>query len=150
MDAYQPPNSDLTIDNKRPFKPVKAVLYGLSIAFFLTTIVSTIVFVVLGIISGVDVGNEDALNTLFASNPLFLFIDIALTGVILYFAGSVVGKHTRGKEIKYAIIVSALLLIIITPLFVLTESFSTYPMWYNLSSFIIIPVGIYFGAKSKI
>jgi len=116
MDAYQPPSSDLTIDNKRPFKPVKAVLYGLSIAFFLTTIVSTIVFVV----------------------------------GILYFAGSVVGKHTRGKEIKYAIIVSALLLIIITPLFVLTESFSTYPMWYNLSSFIIIPVGIYFGAKSKI
>ena len=64
MDAYQPPNSDLTIDNKRPFKPVKAVLYGLSIALFLTTIVSTIVFVVLGIISGIDMGNEDALNTL--------------------------------------------------------------------------------------
>ena len=150
MDVYQTPDSDLTIDNKRPFKPVKAVLYGLSIAFFLTTIVSTIVFVALGIISGVDVGNEDALNALFANNPLFLFIDIALTGGILYFAGSVVGKHTGGKEIKYSIIVSALLLIIITPLFVLTESFSTYPMWYNLSSFIIIPIGIYFGAKSKI
>jgi len=56
MDAYQPPSSDLTIDNKRPFKPVKAVLYGLSIAFFLTTIVSTIVFVALGIINGVDMG----------------------------------------------------------------------------------------------
>ena len=150
MDAYQAPNSDLTTDNKKPFKPVKAVLYGLSISLFLTTVVSTIVFVSLGIINGVDMSNEDALNTLFASNPLFMFVDVVLTGWILYFAGSVVGKHTRGKEIKYAIIVSVLLLIIITPILFLTESFSTYPIWYNLSSFIIIPVGIYFGAKSKI
>ena len=150
MDAYQAPNSDLTTDNKRLFKPVKAVLYGLSIAFFLTTIVSTIVVIALGIISGADMSNEGAVNTLFAGNPLFMFIDLVLSGWILYFAGSVVGKHTQGKEIKYAIIVSALMLIIVTPLFVLTESFSTYPMWYSLSSLVIVPVGIYFGAKSKI
>jgi len=150
MDVYQTPNSHLTIDNKRPFKPVKAVLYGLSISLFLTTLVSTIFVVALGIISGADMSNENSVNALFASNPLFMFIDLALCGWILYFAGSVVGKHTRGKEIKYAIIISVLLLIIITLLFVLTEYFSTYPMWYNLSSFIIIPVGIYFGAKSKI
>lgn len=149
MEAYKAPDSDLTTNHKRPFKPVKAILYGLSISIILTTIVSVIALVIFGFVSGVDFTNEDTFNLLYTNN-LFMFIDVILTVWVLYFSGTVVGKYTPGKEVVFAIIVSVLTLIIFAALFLMTESFSTYPIWYNLSSFVVIPVGIYFGAKSKI
>jgi len=76
-----------------------------------------------------------------------MLVDLVISTSICYFAGIVVGRHTPGKEYRYAIIVC-----IITLAFYLLLEFSgdsnySYPLWFNLLTYFLTPAAILFGAR---
>ena len=150
MDAYKTPEADLATSKAPVFKPVKAILYGLSVSIILAFIVGIIESVLFGIVMGVDMADEGAFSSALASSTAFLAGDTILSALVLYFAGKVVAKHVPGKEIKYGMILTILTLAIYLPIFVATDSYSIYPIWYNLIAFVVIVLAIYLGAISRV
>jgi len=146
MDAYKTPDSNLETNETLHFKPIKAVLFGLLIAIVLGLIVSTITALTIAVFEGIDLSNQDELEKYLASNYYYLLIDILITFFVLYWAGTVVKKYVPGKEKLYAMIVTALTVIIIALMLFMYGSYEMYPIWYNFTSILSIPIAIYWGA----
>lgn len=148
MDVYKTPKADLSAKGEKQFKPVRAVLFGLGISIILASAISTIYGIVLALALGLDFSNQEAFESELTNNLLFQIGDVVISGLILYFAGRVVGKRTPGKEVKYGIIVSTITFAIYLPLFFATDTFSVWPLWYNLLGIFVIFFAIILGAKS--
>ena len=68
----------------------------------------------------------------------------------MYYAGTVVKKFTPSQEAKFGAIVSTLTFLIYVLLFIGSNSFSEFPVWYNVAVFTSIVVALNYGAKHKI
>ncbi len=145
MDIYNTPESNLDNNEKLLIKPVRAIIYGLLIAVVLTQIVSGLEVVILGVMTNIDFNNEKEFQSIFVNNPLFLYIDLFVSAVVLYLAGIVVSKHTPTKEIKYLSIVAILTFIYYSYALYASGSFDLYPVYYNIATIIIIPAAIIMG-----
>lgn len=144
MDAYRTPASGLHTENQRVSKPISGILIGLCFTILLTTLTSSIMAVVFAasLDAGVTIEN---LNSEIAKNSIYLLADLAVSSIVIFFAGRAIGKRTPGKEIHYGIILSVITLLIYLPMFWYTNALITYPIWYNLlvlfSLFLILPLG---------
>jgi len=147
LDAYKTPTSDLNTDIKI-FSPAKAIIYGLCISVILTSIASMIEGIAFGFVLGVDFSDESAFESALANSMVFMVFDIAMSALILFFAGKSVGKRVQGQEAKYGVIVYLLTFAIYLPLFIISDAFTIWPIWYNFISLIVVLSAIYFGAKS--
>ena len=148
MDPYKTPTADLTTETQKPYKPVKAVLYGLSISIIITAIVSMVEGIGFGIALGVNFDDQDAFESALANSTAFMVTDVFVSTIVFYFAGRVVGKYVPGKELKYGIIVTVVTLAVYLPLLIDSDAFSSYPVWYNLLGLVVLLVVIPFGAIS--
>lgn len=149
MDVYKSPDSDVDMNSGNKFKPVKAILLGLLISVILVMIVSVIESIVFAIALGADLTNESSLNEVLTNSKLFLVTDLVLTALILFFAGVVVRKYTPNKEVLFGLILSSLTLAIYLPLALSSNTFSDYPLWYNILTLIIIYAAVFMGAKPR-
>ena len=150
MDIYEAPKSDLTQLEALKIKPIKAILIGLLISIVLTQIVSAIEVIIFGLQTNLDFSNEKEYQLLFVNNPLFLYIDLFLSAIVLFFSGVVVSKYTPTKEIKYISIVTILTFSFYLYSFYASNSFETYPLWFNVTALIVIPASILFGGITNI
>ncbi len=149
MDAYKTPDSNVNTSYKRPFKPIKAVLLGLSISIILLIIVSVVFAVLFSISVGVDFNEVDAFEKLVTTHTPYLILDLLLSAVLYYFSGIVVGKNTPEKEYKYAIIVSIVTLTFFIIINVISDTGSQMPLWSEILNYLIVPVAILSGARSS-
>ena len=147
MDAYKTPAADLNASIKI-FSPVKAIVYGLCISIILASIASIIESIAFGFALGLDFTDESAFESALADSIVFMTFDIAMSALICFFAGKTVGKRVQGQEAKYGAIVSLLTISIYLPLFIISDAFTIWPIWYNFFSFAVVLSAIYFGAKS--
>jgi len=147
MEAYKAPKSDLTTNEKMPSKPVKAILFGLSVSIILTMIVSVIIGIGFGFLAGINFENENEFETMLTTNPAYMILDIIITASILYLAGTVVRKYAPEKELIFGTILTVLTLLIIAYMFYAFGSFTTYPLWYSVATLLIIPVSILYGSR---
>lgn len=148
MDVYKTPEAVLNTSENIVFSPFKAIMFGLCISIILASIVSMIESIAFGIVLGVDFNDQSSFESALANSTVFLVVDIVVSSFILFFAGKSVGRRVPGKEEKYGIIVSLLTLFIYLPLYVVSDAFSVWPIWYNLMSLTVVLSAIYFGAKS--
>lgn len=147
MDAYKTPASNLYIENERPYKPVAGILIGLCFSVLLMHLSSTIIAIIFGALSGEAI-TEENFSSMLAGSNLYLLADTVVSAVVLFFAGRAIGKRTKGKEIKFAIILALITLSIYLPIYIFSNAFIEYPVWYNLIAFISTVVIVPFGAKS--
>lgn len=84
-----------------------------------------------------------------ANNSLFMLSDTILGSIVLFFGGRAAGKRTPGKELKFGVILAIITVIVYLIFMIATESFKTYPLIYNLATFVIAAIAIPYGAKSS-
>jgi magnesium-transporting ATPase (P-type) len=152
MDAYKTPNSNLEPQPERPFRPIKALVYGLLISVGVLLVVSAIEMFIVALLNHEllsTLQNEDEINQFFAQNTLFLAVDLVISFVILYLAGTMIGRYATGYEWKFAVILALLTLCIHLIFYNLNENDDVFPMWYSLAGFASIFVAILWGAKAK-
>lgn len=147
MDIYKTPEADVEIETGRKFKPIKAIILGLLVSVVLSTIVSMVEVIVGAMIFGVNLHNQESINAMLNTNTKFQIIDTAITLLVMFFAGSVVGKYAVGKEILFGLIVASITFGIALYIAIHSGGLSTGPEWYNVTSFLIIFIGIYFGSR---
>lgn len=147
MDAYKTPESDVELNPGRDFKPIKAIILGLLVSVVLSFVVSIIEGVIAGIILRVDLFSEHDLDAALSQNTTFLLTDVLITALLLFFAGRVVRKYTPRKEILFGFILSCLTFAVFLPIALSSNTFTTYPLWYNAASLLVIFVGVYLGAR---
>jgi len=143
MDVYKTPNSELIDDNNRPYKPVKGILVGLSYTIVLAMIAS----VVLIFVFGFDLTSPN-LESEMANSGFFMLSDTIIGAIVLFFGGRAVGKRTPGKELKFGVILAIITTVIYLIVMIPAESFKTYPLIYNLATFVITAIAIPYGSKS--
>ena len=152
MSIYKTPDADVELVEEKKPQPFKAIIYGRLVSVVLIVIASGIQGVAFTLINFEDVmafeSPEDAKNY-FTGNLSFLIIDIVVSFLILYFAGTRVRKYARGQEIKYALVLSVLTFLIHLTFFIYKNSFFDYPLWYNASLLLIIFMGIFGGARPE-
>ena len=149
MDAYKSPESNIEVVPEPVCKPVNAVVYGLLISIGLVLFVSIIEGIVFLAMLGPETISEGDLNLLLANSVPFLVTDSIMSAAIMYYAGTSVRKHAVGKEIKFGRIVSLVTFAFFLPIYISTDSLTTYPLWYNLFIFSAIFWAIQLGAKPK-
>ena len=149
MDAYKTPASDLEEGQQRAIKPVKAIVYGLLISIVLTSIASMLEGIIFGIALGVNLQDEAQFTSVLANNLGFLLFDLIMTFALLYYAGTRARKYAPSKEVFYGVVLAVITFAIYLLIFVLSDSFSLYPLWYNLLSLIVVFTAILYGAKPK-
>lgn len=151
MDPYQTPHADLSNPAQRPFRPVKAVVYGLCIAILGVMFASVIVTIAFGVEQGVDFSDVDAVETVLANSTGFMITDLIVSASLFYLAGRVVGRQVPGRELTYGIIVTLIASGIYLSLLIDAETFSRYPAWYNFFSvlffFLVLPIAARSVAK---
>ena len=149
MEAYKTPVSDVEVSAVGEFRPARAVIYGLLVTIVLGGIVSLILGAVFAVVEAESFTTEAEMAAALAGNAPFLLADIVLTVIILYIAGVVVRKYAVGHEIKYALIVCGITLLVFFPMFVISEGIEIYPFWYNAISFMAIPIVLIIAAKPR-
>jgi len=149
MDAYKTPDSNSQPpSDERQLKPINAVFYGLLISIVMTIIVSIVEGIVLGIAVATTQGVERLKEDFIANNSVFLLIDIIVTFACLFYAGKVTGRFAPRQEIKFGLIVSVITFIVYFIIYSSADSTTTYPSWYNITSFMIIFIAILMGSYS--
>lgn len=146
MDVYKSPKADVS-DNKKEFAPVKAVLLGLLVAIIVSSVASFIEVIIYVLFLDLDITQAN-LEAELSNNIFFLVTDTLITGLIFFWAGRIVGNRTAGKELLYGLVVASLSFIIMLPLFITSNAFSVWPLWYNLSAFILLFIGTMVGSIS--
>ena len=74
-------------------------------------------------------------------------LDLIFSAAIAFLGGRAVAKNTPGKELIFALLTLAITVGIYVPLFILAEAIQSYPLWYNLGTFLCLTVAIPLGAK---
>lgn len=149
MEAYKTPVSDVEVTADGEFRPVRAVIYGLLITVVLGVLVSMIEGIVFVVLSGGVVASDAALAAALAASLPFLLTDLVLSLILLYVAGMVVRKYAVNQEIKFGLIVCGITLAVFVPIFISSDGHEIYPLWYNIISFLSIPVALMAGAKPR-
>ena len=144
MDIYKTPGSELIDDRNRPYKPVRGIFVGLSYTIVLTMIASMILLFVFGF----DLASP-SLESEIADSSFFMFSDTIISALVMFFAGRAVGKRTPGKELKFGVILAVITAVIYLIFMISTESFKTYPLIYNLATFVVTAIAIPYGSKSS-
>ncbi|MDP3815805.1 hypothetical protein [Pseudomonas sp.] len=147
MDAYKTPASDLHVEGEIEYRPLAGLLIGLCFAVLLTSLTSTILCIAFGVLLGADLSSENFVIEL-ASNNFYLLTDIAISAIVVFYAGRATGKRTHGKEIKFGAILAIITLAMSLLLSIYTDAFSIFPAWYTALATISIIILIPFGAKS--
>ena len=143
MDVYKTPNSELIDDYNRPYKPVRAILVGLSYSIVLAMIASMILLFVFGF----DLTSPN-LDSEIANSNFFMLSDTIIAAIVLFFGGRAVGKRTPGKELKFGVILAIITAVIYLMAMISTESYKISPLIYTLASFVIPVIAIPYGSKS--
>ena len=149
MHVYKTPESGLEINEEVQFKPVKAIVFSLSISIILLTILSNFFAIVFAIVLGVDFSIENEFDNVLNSSFIYLLIDLVISSIVLYFVGTIINNYVSGKETIYIVIVSVITIIYYEYLFDSSGYIVPYPLWYDLSSSAIVPIFIYVGSKYK-
>ena len=132
------------------YSPVKAIVYGLLVSVVLTSLVSMIESIIFAVLTEVELGSESKSADALANSITFLSINVVLYSLIMYYAGTVVKKYALSKEAIFGAIVSLITFIIYILLFIGSNSFTEFPVWYNVAVFLAIVVALNYGAKSKV
>jgi hypothetical protein len=149
MDAYKTPQADVDVVVGRAYQPVKALVLGLLVSVVLALVVSIIETIAVAIAFGLDLTKESELMALVSRNITFMLFDLLVTALIMFFAGSVVGRYTPGKEVKFGLILSVLTLAVFVPMSLISNSYAQYPLWYHAVSVASIFIAIYLGARPR-
>ncbi len=148
MNIYKTPDTDSSKPESPQFKPINAICYGLLISVVLTMLVSMVEVMIFAIIVATTQGSENISADFMADNSLFLIIDLIVTFGCLFFAGKMTGKYAVGQELKFGLIVASLTLLIYVLIYFSIDATASYPVWYDLMTYINIFVAILWGAKS--
>ena len=143
MDVYKTPGSELIDDHNRSYKPVRGILVGLSYTLVLAMIASMILTFVFGFnLTSPNLESE------IANSSFFMITDTITGAIVLFYGGRAVGKRTPGKELKFGAILAIITAVIYLILMISTDSFITYPLIYNLATFVVTAIAIPYGSKS--
>ncbi|MET1077065.1 MAG: hypothetical protein ABWY06_03490 [Pseudomonas sp.] len=148
MDPYQTPETDLQTTTTRPFKPISGLLLGLCIYLILGQLLSVVLTYGYGLALGLDITNVTFMTAL-AGHPFYLALDLVLSSALLFYAGRVIGKRTPGQELRYAAVLTAILLVLNLLMFYYTDTFSVYPVWYSTLIILITLTMIPLGARNS-
>ena len=143
---FRPPVDTL---KENEYSPVKAILYGLLISVVMGSLASMIESIIFSILTEAELGSKSQSVTALANSVTFLTINVAVYSLIMYYAGTVVKKYTPSHETKFGAIVSTLTFLIYVLLFIGSNSFSEFPVWYNVAVFTSIVVGLNYGVNRK-
>lgn len=150
MDPYQTPHSNLNAKFNAPYQPIRGMIYGLLVSIGLMFIVSIVLSLAFIFWLGLDLRNPTMMSSTLYNSLAYLTSDLLVSFLILFYAGWIASKYTPNREIKFASILSLLTLAINFIVFIDFEELSDGPLWYQLSSLIIIFVGIFSGARLRI
>lgn len=148
MEVYKAPESDLLRSDDIEIKPIKSILVGLTLTIIVVSIVSSIIMIVAALLLGLDITNDEVMQQLTEETGLLL-VDVIISFGLLFLSGYYAAKYVPTKEIKYGVILATLTLAIYIVLFILSDTFSLFPLWYNLLSLLIVVLAIVFGAKLR-
>lgn len=147
MEEYISPRSELIEGLIREHKPVLGIVIGLLTAVVVSTITSIIIAILFTLVLKLDPKSPQFLSILY-ENYSYLIVELAVSTVVLFFAGRSVGKRTPGKELKYGLVLSVLILVLYILSELLLGNGIRYPTWYVVLSFSIFFVAIPYGALS--
>jgi hypothetical protein len=152
MDAYKTPESNLELPQQRPFKPIKALVFGLLVSVGLMFLISTVLSIIFYLLN-IDViekfADESEITLFVSRNIPYLISDLIASFAVLYFSGTIVRKYAVGYELKFAVILSLLTFAALLLFVGMDDTEEDFPMWYSVASFASIFVGIILGARAK-
>lgn len=150
QDVDQSPVSTGGKVEREVYSPPKAIAYGLLISVVLASLVSMLGSIVFAILAEPELGSESRSVAALSDSIVFLIVNVSLYTLIMYYAGSVVKRYAASREVGFGAIVSALTVTIYIFLFMASNTFSEFPVWYNISVFLTIVVALNFGARRRI
>ena len=147
MDAYNIINPAAPAGGCSTYKPYRAVCLPWLVATVLYTIVGYFELQIFPAIIGVPFTDMATLYYAMGKSVWFLVIDLCFLSFIMMDAGTLIHKYVPGKEIKFSIMVAALLIIKDLPAAIIFDTRAVYPGWYNVFSLVVVVVGLIYGSK---
>lgn len=111
-------------------KPLKTIIFGV-----LLTLILTVGTGVPLMMCFVDTQSSDIEKSLLG-NPIYLFFSLIISFLCAVLSAYFATKYSPGAEVKFGIIIGAVVILISLPLWLASNTFQTYPIWYSAISFI--------------
>ena len=83
-------------------------------------------------------------------SPTYLSLSLIASFLCAALAAYLATKYSPGAEVKFGITIGAVVIIISLPLWLVGNSFQTYPIWYSAISFILPVAAGCVGALARI
>ncbi len=135
MDVYKAPESDVSMETKRPFRPIRGLFFGLVVFIVLAMFFARVVqpfFLSLGI-------NID---------KFYLAVEFPFSMLSIFLASRTVVKRAPGKEIVYGLAFAVILVLFFSCLLIVYGGFSVLPLWYSVAFIPSLLLAVLLGAKS--
>jgi hypothetical protein len=121
-------------------KPMKAVIVGVILSFLIVMISGLSLMFMFA-----DVASPD-FEAVLASNNTYLLVSIVASFLSLVIASFIATKYAPYAEVKFGVIIGLLMIAINLPTWVMSGTFSIYPVWYAVLSFAMPVPAAYLGS----
>ncbi len=154
MSVYEPPASNLKVNDNYRGKPAKAIFFALLISMFGSIIGAIVVVIIFSIYWGSIGINAEQIESLTQKDTSILIAYLIESGIFSIWSGHYVAKKTNYQEYKYCVIM-VVISSLIGALIMLSAPamYSDQPLWYSIVGFICYPIMVLYGCwlfvKSK-
>ncbi len=121
-------------------KPIKTVAVGVILSILIEMISGLPLMFMFADLTSLD------FEAVLASNNIYLLASILASFLSLILASFIATKYAQNSEVKFGIIIGLLITALSLPMWIVADTFSTYPNWYSVLSLAMPVPARYLGA----